>query len=111
MHLTVLAESACPNAPVMIDRLAVVLDDRPGISVSHEIVTNLDDAARWGMHGSPTLLIDGVDPFAEPGQLATMSCRLYRDDDGRPSGAPSTSQLRQAVEQAMAAAAEPADPA
>ena len=32
------------------------------------------------MAGSPTLLIDGVDPFAAPGQRdCGMSCRLYRD--------------------------------
>jgi hypothetical protein len=33
MHLTVLAEPACPNAPVLEDRLAAVLDNRAGISV------------------------------------------------------------------------------
>jgi len=54
------------------------------------------------MHGSPTLLIDGVDPFAEPGQPPSLSCRLYRDDDGRTSGAPSAGQLRHAIEQALA---------
>ena len=53
------------------------------------------------MHGSPTLLIDGVDPFAVPGQPPSMSCRLYRDDDGQASGAPSAGQLRQALERAL----------
>ena len=45
----------------------------------------------------PTLLIDGTDPFAEPGQRLSMSCRQYRDDDGQPAGAPSVSQLRKAI--------------
>src|SRR5712691_8163542 len=31
-----------------------------------------------------------------------MSCRLYRDDSGHVSGAPSVSQLRRAIEQAFA---------
>ena len=62
------------------------------------------------MHGSPTLLIDGVDPFAELGQPPGMSCRLYRDDEGRTSGAPSVGQLRHAIEQALAAGAGPGDP-
>jgi hypothetical protein len=111
MHLTVLAEPACPNAPVLEDRLAVVLDDRVGVSVSRQVIFDESEAARWGMHGSPTLLIDGVDPFAEPGQLPSMSCRLYRDDNDQTSGAPSASQLRQVIKQARAAATEPGDPA
>ena len=111
MHLTVLAEPACPNAPILEDRLAAVLDDRAGVSVSREVIADETEAARWGMHGSPTLLIDGVDPFAEPGQPPSMSCRLYRDEHGRTSGAPSAGQLRQAIEQAQAAVGEPKDPA
>ena len=104
MHLTILAEPTCPNAPVLEDRLAAVLRGRAGVLVSHEVVSDEAEAARWGMHGSPTLLIDGVDPFAEPGQRPSMSCRLYCDDKGRTSGAPSVGQLRQALEQAPAAA-------
>jgi predicted DsbA family dithiol-disulfide isomerase len=102
MNLTVLAVPDCPNAPVLEDRLAGVLDGQEGVSVSHEVISNEADAARWGMHGSPTLLIDGVDRFAQPGRPTGMSCRLYRDDDGQASGAPSARQLRQAIEQASA---------
>jgi len=108
MHLTVLAVPGCPNAPVLEDRLAGVLGGRAGVSMSHRVISDEDEAARWGMHGSPTLLIDGVDPFAELGQPPGMSCRLYRDDEGRTSGAPSA---RHAIERALAAAAEPGDPA
>ena len=68
MDLIVPAGPDCPNAPVLNDRLAVVLDGRAGVSVSHVMICDEDEAARWGMHGSPTLLIDGADPFAEPGQ-------------------------------------------
>ena len=110
MRVTVLAEPTCPNAPVLKDRLAAVLGGRADVSVSHQVICTEDEAARWGMHGSPTLLIDGVDPFAEPGQRPSLSCRLYRDDDGRISGAPSASQLRQAIKQAAATTGLP-DPA
>ena len=98
MHLTVLAVRDCPNVSVLEDRLAAVRAGRSGVTVSHEVISSESDAARWGMHGSPTLLIDGVDPFAEPGQPPSMSCRLYRDDDGQAAGAPSAGHLRQAVE-------------
>lgn len=102
MQLTVLAVPGCPNAPVLGDRLAAALDGRAGVTIAHQVVADEGEAVRWGMNGSPTLLIDGVDPFAEPGQPPGMSCRLYRDEEGRLSGAPSVGQLRQAIEQAPA---------
>ena len=45
------------------------------------------------MTGSPTLLADGVDPFARPGQQPSLSCRLYLDEHGHRSPAPSSGQL------------------
>jgi hypothetical protein len=96
---------------VLKDRLTAVMDGRADVSVSQQVISDEGEAARWGMHGSPTLLIDGADPFAEPGQPPSMSCRLYRDDGGQLSGAPSVGQLRQAIEQAPAAAPRLGDPA
>jgi Alkylmercury lyase len=110
MQLTVLAVPGCPNAPVLGDRLAAVVDGRAGVSVSRQMISDEGEAARWGMHGSPTLLIDGVDPFAEPVQPPSMSCRLYRDENGQLSGAPSPGQLQQAIDQALAEAPGPGDP-
>ena len=60
MHLTILAEPDCPNAPVLRDRLAAVLNGQAGISVSDEVIRDESEAVLWGMHGSPALLIDGV---------------------------------------------------
>ena len=40
----------------------------------------------------------GEDPFAGPGQPPSLSCRLYRDDGGQASGAPSAGQLRLVIE-------------
>ena len=54
------------------------------------------------MAGSPTLLINGADPFAVPGQVPGLSCRLYRDAAGRLAGAPSLEDLRRALERAAA---------
>jgi hypothetical protein len=102
MHLIVLAVAGCPNAPVLEDRLAAVLEGRAGVSVSREVISDEGEAARWGMHGSPTLLIDGADPFAEPGQRPSMSCRRYRVDGGQVSGVPSAGELRRVIERAMA---------
>ncbi|MGH3303756.1 MAG: alkylmercury lyase family protein [Streptosporangiaceae bacterium] len=96
MHLIVLAVPDCPSAKLLDQRLAMVLQGRRDVTVSRRVVEDLDGAARRGMHGSPTLLVDGIDPLAEPGQEPSVSCRLYRDG-GRAEGAPSIRQLRRAI--------------
>ena len=53
------------------------------------------------MSGSPTLLIDGIDPFASAIKaLVAVSCRLYRDETGRIVPVPSVDQLRAAFAEA-----------
>jgi len=111
MHLIVLGVAGCPNAPVLEHRLAAVLAGRSDVTVSRALISTESEAARWGMHGSPTLLIDGRDPFAEPGQPPSMSCRLYHHGSGRASGAPSAGQLQREIERALAAGAGNGDPA
>ena len=46
MHLTVLALPDCPNAPVLEDRLAVVLDGQAGVTVSRQVISTDGEAAR-----------------------------------------------------------------
>ncbi len=70
MHLTVLAVPGCPNAPVLKDRLEIVLEGRAGASVSHRLISDEGEAARWAMHGSPTLLIDGGGRLRRAGAAA-----------------------------------------
>jgi hypothetical protein len=103
MDVTVLAVPDCPNAALLEERLASVLASYSQVTVSRYQVTSAEQAACWGMCGSPTILVNGTDPFAEPGQLASVSCRLYRDSSGQVTGAPSGAQLRQAIEQAAGA--------
>ena len=62
------------------------------------MIDTVEQAERWGMHGSPTVRVDGRDPFAAPGTPASVSCRLYREEDGRAQGAPSVARLRQALD-------------
>ena len=62
MNLTVLAVPDCPNAPVLEERLAEALEGRPGVTVTRQVIHGVAEAARSGMHGSPTLLVNGEDP-------------------------------------------------
>jgi hypothetical protein len=97
MRLVVLAVPDCPSARLLDQRLTRALEGRRDITISRHVVTDQDQAARLGMRGSPTVLVDGIDPFGGPGQQASVSCRLYRHRSGRSDGAPSVSELRQAV--------------
>jgi len=99
MELTVLAVPGCPNLPLLEERLAEVLADWPGATIVREVITDPDEAARLGMHGSPTLLVNGEDPFAAPGTPPAVACRIYRAEGGRLEGAPTAAALRQALEQ------------
>ena len=97
MKLEILQVPDCPNAAVLAARLAELAGAWPDLTVTREIVTTARDARRLGMTGSPTLLADGTDPFARPGQNPSISCRLYRDEHGRAVPAPSLGQLRAAL--------------
>jgi len=100
LELTVLAVPDCPNVHELERRLAAALAGHPAVTVARHVITSPAEAARWQMHGSPTLLINGRDPFAEPGTSPAVACRLYRAGDGRVDGAPTLDELRRVLEQA-----------
>lgn len=94
LRLEVLHVPDCPNLAPMLDRLREVTD----LPVTTQEITTDADAATYGMAGSPTLLINGADPFSTPDQCdCGVSCRLYRDEDDRLVPVPSTAQLRHAL--------------
>ena len=97
MELTLLTVPGCPHADAFGERLAAALAGRADAVVRRREVADERQAAEVGVHGSPTLLIDGVDPFAGPDQAPSLSCRLYRDEAGRAGGAPSVQALRRAL--------------
>ena len=100
MELIMLTVPDCPNAAALEERLAAVLADYPDAVVRRRQVADEQEAAETGMAGSPTILIDGTDPFAVPGQAPSLSCRLYQVAAGQHAGAPSVEDLRRALEQA-----------
>src|SRR6266487_7077005 len=97
MELIVLTVPACPNAAAFETRLTAALAARPGAIVHRREIADEREAADAGMHGSPTLLINGTDPFAAPGQPPSLSCRLYRDAAGRAEAVPSVNELRRVL--------------
>jgi hypothetical protein len=97
VKLEILQVPDCPNTVVLAALLSELAHGWPGLQITRQVVTTEADAERRGMTGSPTLLADGVDPFAQPGQKPSISCRLYHDEQGRPGPAPSLRQLRAAL--------------
>ncbi|MGW7544004.1 organomercurial lyase [Streptomyces sp. NPDC054770] len=104
MRIKVLTVPGCPNAPLVRERIDQALGGR---AVAVELIEVADEAqaARLGMTGSPTVRVDGTDPFAVPAAAASVSCRLYRGPDGRVEGAPSVADLQRALYIAEAAEA------
>ncbi len=88
----------CPNGPTAIERVqTAVLGAAAGdVAVELTIVADVQDAVHLRMHGSPTILIDGRDPFAEPDSAASMSCRLYRTSTGL-QGCPTVDDLTEMI--------------
>lgn len=94
VDIEVLTVSDCPHREMTLDRVRQALD-RIGASeavVAARVIDDMEVAAAAGMHGSPTVLIDGHDPFRAAGTEASVSCRLYSTATGF-DGAPSVDDL------------------
>jgi Alkylmercury lyase len=92
--LEVLHVPGCPNVAPMLERLREATD----LPVTTREITTEVEAATAGMTGSPTLLINGWDPFpTSDGCDCGVACRIYRDQHGRAVPAPSVAQLRDAL--------------
>jgi hypothetical protein len=94
VKIDVLSVPDCPNHAIAVSRIIEALRaaEVTGAEITERVVTNDVDAHALGMHGSPTILIDGCDRFVETGTPPSMSCRLYRTAAGL-EGAPSVTEL------------------
>ena len=95
--VTLLYFPGCPNWQTAEANLRAALAEAGAdVAVHRQVVDTLEDAERLGFLGSPTVLIDGRDPFAEPGALPGLSCRVYRTATSV-AGTPTVAQLRAAL--------------
>ena len=98
MDVEVRFVEGCPSLPVIRQRLRHALDavGRAGVDVRFRRVRTEAEAEALGFTGSPTILIDGIDLFRQPGAVVGLSCRLYRTAQGA-TGSPSNEQLTGAL--------------
>jgi hypothetical protein len=89
----------CPSHVEALELLRSVLDDR-GVALDVDIrrVNTLDEAQELRFPGSPTIRVDGrdVDPEGAD-ERPSLTCRIYRLEDGRVSPVPSRKQLEDAL--------------
>lgn len=93
MDVTLLYFDDCPNWLVANAHLDVIAAEHPEMSITRHIVDTPEEAERTRFRGSPSILVDGVDPFADPEDPVGLSCRVYQTPDG-PAGSPTLDQLR-----------------
>lgn len=96
MDVELLVVSDCPDEESTALLLRSALDDvgLGWVEFTTTTVAAVADAERHRFTDSPTILIDGVDPFAGSGRPGSVACRLY------PSGSPDLGTLRQALKRA-----------
>jgi hypothetical protein len=92
MSVRILYRPGCPciaSAKANVDA-ALALLGKPSTPVELLAVESEQDAQREAMQGSPTVLVDGKDPFVPHDATATrLACR--------PDGAPTLRQLLEAL--------------
>ena len=84
----------CPGWHIAHDRLREALDVA-GLrerEIHLQKVETPEEADRIGFRGSPTILVNGEDLFADTSAATGFACRLYRTEAGA-EAAPSLSQL------------------
>ncbi len=98
MKVELLWFDGCPSYLRARELLEQVLREE-NVSTPIEMIQVYDDADALAKKflGSPTIRLNDMDPFAEPGQdHYAMQCRVYRTPEGL-KGVPTKEMLRAAV--------------
>jgi hypothetical protein len=98
MDVEVLVVADCPNEGGAVALVRRALDDvgLMQVPIRTRVVTDEQDAAKLGFVGSPTIRINGADPFPSRAGATGLACRVYVDHGVR-SGLPGLSTLRQVL--------------
>ncbi len=98
MNITIQYLEGCPNWRLAEDRLRQALPEAgaDGAQITYQRVETPEQAEEAGFRGSPTILLDGRDPFASGDATGGLSCRVYQTETGA-DGAPSVAQLALAL--------------
>ncbi len=96
MNVTLLYFDDCPNWMVADGYLRTLAAENPEIVIERRIVDTIEAAEATRFRGSPSIIVDGHDAFAEPSDPVGLSCRMYQTPSG-PAGSPTLDQLRAVI--------------
>ena len=102
MDVTLQYFDDCPNWKITDRHLRTLIAEQArDATLHHQLINTPEAAAEHGFRGSPSVLIDGTDPFADPGAPVGPGWRVYLTENGRAS-APTLHQLKGAINAAQA---------
>ena len=80
MEITLQYFDGCPNWQLARDRLGEALRSigRDDGAVTYERIETPEQAERARFRGSPAILVDGRDPFADEQAPVAPACRIFR---------------------------------
>lgn len=97
MNITVQHFNDCPNWLNTVELLALAIEQtKTDATVTLQLVNTPELAEAHEFRGSPTVLIDGTDPFADRNVPVGLSCRVYQTPGGL-AGSPTLEQLATAL--------------
>ena len=85
----------CPHWKIADEHLRSLATE-VGFELTHRRVESPEDAETFEFRGSPSILVNGRDPFTVGDEPVGLSCRIYQTPDG-PTGSPTVEQLRTAL--------------
>lgn len=98
MDVALLYFDGCPSWRTTEELLRQVMEEL-GLGADRLVLRRVEspeEAVAVAFHGSPTVLVDGEDPFAGPDAAVGLACRVYSTEDG-PAGSPTRRQLAEAL--------------
>ena len=102
VRIELMVVPGCPHHAAAAQLIATaVADTGVTATITQTVVTSEGQAQKRGFIGSPSFLLNGTDPFSQPGSPAALACRLYSTPDG-PRGVPSLEDVRRALKRTAA---------
>ena len=97
MNITLQYFDSCPGWKLAESRIKAIIDSH-GLDATfgYQRIETTEDAVKYQFAGSPTLLIDGLDPFTAETLPVGSACRTYATDQGL-APSPTVKQLEEAL--------------
>ena len=97
MEITIQYFDSCPGWRVVDTRVKELVQEHGlTVSLTYQLIDTLEAAEEYQFAGSPTLLVDGRDPFKTDQAPIGLACRTYMTPAGL-EASPSVDQIREAL--------------